>query len=329
MKPNRFLILAGVTAAVTAGAVWAYLDRAAGLQGAFLDEALLPGLSDRLNDVAAIGIDSPDETFSLEKTDGGWVIPEKAGYPVLDTLTRPFLIALRDMTVRERKTADPERHRRLDLRDRDIPGSQATRITLTDPEGNVVADVLFGAGKPGAGDQAPYHYVRRAGEDQTWLAQADLRIRPTIGEWIDRGVANIPRADILSVTVTPPQGPSYGLVRSSGDDFTLADLAEGETVARPSEVNALAGTLSRLIHDDVRPDDRGLPVIGTVRFTLENGEIAVELTRDGDNRIWVRFNVGGQSEHADEIAAKTEGWLYDLGEPTHDRLTAPRNSFIE
>jgi len=332
MTPTRFAILLAVTAAVSLAAAVAYVDRRAGLAGVILEETLFPDLRARLNAVEVIAIQSPDESVTLARGADGWVLPEKHGYPVLGSLPRPFLLGIADLTLREAKTADPARHHRLDLRDPDIAGSRATRVTLRTADGGVLADVLVGSGRPGPADQAPYHYVRLPGDDQTWLAQGDFRIRPTVSEWIDRSILNIPRDDVVSVRVSPPDGPGYTAVRATedtGGGFTLLDLGAGETVVEPARLGALFATLSRLVHDDVRPDDPSLAPVATARFALTDDRVVtLDLVDPGDGMLWGRINQDAPAVGDAVENPATEGWLYDLGQATVDRLTATRDSLL-
>lgn len=340
MSLKHFLLLLGVTAAVTVAAIFVTLERSKSLSGVLLDRPFFEGLRGRLNDVKTVEIASPEEAFLLEWREGSWVLPTKYDYPALDTLTKPFLLALSDLTIRERKTADPDLHGRLDLRDRSVSGSRSTRVTLKDNNDAVIADVLFGREGPRQGQQTRQFYVRTPGEAQTWLVEGDVTLRPTILDWIDRSVLNIPRSAIERVVVTPPQGAPYQLVinsQSSGaDDFTLSGLKDGETVGRQFDVNAIAGGLQRLTHDDLRPDMDSFTPVWAIVFTLKDeSEVALvtglvpgEEGASGGEALWTRLTFRGESERFGEAPAKTKGFLFDLGEASRAALSRARPELL-
>ena len=345
MRKTTFLALLAATAVVVAAAV---ISRIGGPTTLAARESiqLFPGLADDVNRVAMIKIESTEETLTIEKTDDGWRIAEKHGYPARLEKVKEALIGLLDARAIEAKTRDPERYHRLEVDDLDAPGSKAHLVTVVDQDGAVLARLLIGKWQYRRGGvRERSHYVRKPGEAQSWLAQGNLDIPIEAIFWMSRPLLEIPRERIRSVTVTPADAPALAISKSSPSDeyFSVMGLAPDADIKR-YQLDRLAGSLAALEFGDVMPADSlslSMPSWGRAVFQTFDG-LVVEMALTGDGEyVWATLasradpdtdggtgsdesdEVGVRPDvarEAEEINARVGGWAYRLPTPAAEQL---------
>lgn len=174
---------------------------------------VLPGWSDAVERAARIEIDSPAERFALERGEGGWVMPSRDGYPVLPERLAELDAWLAGLDYVGARTADPDKHARLGLADSGEEGA-ATRVTVRDGAGGVLADILLG--RPGASGL----YVRFPGRNRTYAVRAGetggaMPPIATAGNWLDLDFLELGANAIAQARIRPERGPAYRLERPS------------------------------------------------------------------------------------------------------------------
>ena len=85
----------------------------------------------------------------------------------------------------EAKTRDPKRYDLLELGDPAKDDAKSTLLRLSDADGKAIGELIvgkrrvsaFGRGKTGS-------YVRRPGNDQTWLTNVELKTSFDVSDWV-------------------------------------------------------------------------------------------------------------------------------------------------
>ncbi|HSH41755.1 MAG TPA: hypothetical protein VK973_06485, partial [Arenicellales bacterium] len=166
---KAFLVLLGAAMVMVAAAVWVSRQSA--------DESLstrglhLPGLGSQLDAVQTVEIRTAGDELRLERGDAGWVASNRDDYPANAGRIRQLALGLSRLERLERKTANPERLHRLELRSLDEPGSRAVRVTLRTADGEALADVLVGKTQDFQQEGRSRYFVRDAGDPQSWLVE--------------------------------------------------------------------------------------------------------------------------------------------------------------
>lgn len=263
MKQKTLLTLGAATVVALAATAKLQSGRDGAAQPASTEAALLPALSERVNEVREIRIQSASGPTTLRSSEEGWVLVEAAGYPANEEKVRTFLLGLRDARRIEAKTANPERHARLGLVAPDSEGAVSVRVTLTDAQGAPIETVLVGkqrtsraepaAAQMGVTPDAQYYTLPGAGP-QSFLAAGDLGVDSRAMGWLNQEFLNIDRSRIQSATITHPDGQRVVAVREAMDqnEMVVQDLPEGMVPKTPSGTAQLVGALQRLRFDDVR-----------------------------------------------------------------------------
>ena len=294
-----------------------------------------------------------------------WVTLERFGHAVDAAKVRELIVTLADMRLIEAKTSQPERYPRLELEDPGSEGANSRLLRLETADGSLLAEMIIGKQRPRAtGTQASGTYLRRPGEDQSWLASGGLGLDQNVVDWLDDQIVDLDGARLRRIEVRPVDGEAYAIERAApGGPLALAGLAAGETATEAS-LDRLANALSSLRLEDVRPRaDLAWPEAHpTATFTTFDGlELTVELaTIDATN--WLRIDAravaptaptaataepapapepgAGEGESEVETAAEPPvdaasldqrlgRWAYQVPAWVHDRLTTPRAALLE
>ncbi|MBK7403986.1 MAG: DUF4340 domain-containing protein [Phycisphaerales bacterium] len=290
MNAKTLKILLVATVVVVVGAFAAQRFGSAGAKPPELPERVVPGLSDKINDVASIDIASKGKSVSLSRRDGEWVVASAAGYPARFESVKSALVELADLKPRERKTTDSARYARLGLGD-PTEENDAVSVELKDASGGQIARVILG--NEVAGGSSSQRYVRVASDPQTWLAEGKASPATDPMQWVDRELIRIPRDRVTRVTITHPDGEVVRLEREQGgSNYTLADLPEGRTPKGAGELGAPASALAYLRFDDVRRADAPGMELGdatdAVYETTDGLHLTVK-TWQVDGKTWASF----------------------------------------
>ena len=202
------LILAGVAIFSLVGGVPAPAQTVDG-------EKLFPKLAASLNDLAWLRLSRGAAKVEFTDINQHWVVVEKGNYPAAASKVRRLLLGLSELTLVERKTDRPELFSRLDL---DDPATgKGTLVQLQDRLGKPVADLIVGKTRHdrlGGGHDGVY--VRKPGDNQTWLASGSLDVGGGAIDWIDRRIMDLPNSRIASVTLKDDDAPPVVLQRAGG-----------------------------------------------------------------------------------------------------------------
>jgi hypothetical protein len=350
MSPRAFIALAAVTAFMVAAAVVVQVTTFHRAEVVTVDRPALPGLRDRLDDVARIEIAFADGEIMLERNDAGrWIYPEIYDYPADAGRIGELLATLADMQLREAKTSNPDLFERLDLRPVDSDEAESDLVTLEDGEGETIASLLvgkrrFNAFGPGKGGT----YVRDPGTEQAWLADRELRIEEDRKLWLDRGIVDMDTDDVRTVTITHPDGETLRVFRDSEDQEnpSVADLPADAELSSPDAARPVTTALALLELDAVEPaagfDWPAEGVTRAVYSGFDGLQVTVELFQR-DEKYWARVEAAVAGD-ADELAPeareaiearvakineRTSDWVYQLPPYKGDRMDTRMSELLK
>ena len=338
MSPRNFAILALATAVSIALAVHAVAQRDAPVRTEAPGEALFPGLLDRLNEVREIRIATPAGKLTVKAEDQAWILAEKAGYPVDPAKVRALVLGLANLQLVEAKTANPQRLERLDLQEPTAEGSASRMVELVGGDGASLAAAVVGKASPSLyGGGRGGVYVRKAADNQAWLAAGELDVPSDAMTMIDTELVDMPLDQVARVILRTSDGAAVTLSRpDAGAEFTTdATLPVGRNLD-PVKVESLAGALSGLTMTDVRPvsEIKLGPDARRVRFeAFTGGAVEVTLTAQGEGDTaehWLTIEATGKlggppendqtSDQPAPLASKLDGWAFKVPAYLAERL---------
>ena len=348
LTKRSVLGLAVITAIVTAAAVTAQYTRWSDTIRTVESEPAFPKVGAMLDDVARIKIvrakSNTDGSFTFTRDGVRWVIDEKGGFPATESVIREMLLGFTELELVEAKTRDPKRFEKLFLSDTDKDSSKASRVVLEDTDGKVVLDALFGKRVPSISGGKPSIYMRRQGDDQTWLAIGELEVRASAMQWLPTDLISILRERIERTTLMAPGAEALELYyNDSHKRFDIVDLSEDLKVSSRYRLLQVGILPERLGMADVRPAD-GLvadPALGGAIWKTRDGlTITLALANAPDTsetkRVWalISVDVAADAEEkiikeAADIVARTKDWAYWLGGAAMQKIWAKREDLTE
>ena len=292
----------------------------------------LPGLLESLDDVRRVEIVGAGEErlATLERNDSGWTVLERGGYPADLTKTRHALLSLAETQILEAKTANPALHDRLGLEaiTSDTAGGIAVElIGLAEPVRIIVGDA--------EGDYQ--RYVRRQGEDQTYLINRDPELATSAVDWLDTEIVNVDGERIQHVTVSRSDGEPLIVSKAvrGQANFTVENIPEGRKIRYDSIANVMGNILESLTLDDVEPLTETTDEVIVTEFRTFDGLVITARSLERDDSAWascaaaVDPTLPPESEQtradaaveATEINERVQGWRYQIATYKFDQLT--------
>lgn len=289
-----------------------------------VEAPVFDGLEDNINSAAAVVVRDADGTVTVQRNADGWEVAEREGYPADVDMVRKALFELSQLRLIEPKTRLPERYARIEVRDVDADGAKSALLTVMNESGDVLAELIVGKAKQGlAGIAGKGVYVRKSGDEQSWLARGELDLRRGVTAWLAKDVVDIAADRIQRVTTTQPGGAVMVFNKDdpTAESFAVKGLPKDKS-AKPDEVQAVAGVLSGLRLNDVVPAaQRELPEGETVHAevaTFDGLVIDIRIEKTGDDEVWASFEASAASEDAEvvkqveAINARVSGWVYQV-----------------
>ncbi|HUC18410.1 MAG TPA: DUF4340 domain-containing protein [Acetobacteraceae bacterium] len=329
MKPRSTLILV-VVAVLVLGAGWYFgpHQNPAEQEQESAGTLLFPGLDTALAKAERIEIMHAGKHFAIVRKGDVWTLPSLSFYPVIATKLHAMLAGLTELRVEGRRTADPAQFATIGVDDPGRPGATGTLVSVSDGAGHVIASLITGHQNYAAsGEGTETLYVRRPGQDQSWLAQGQLNIDADPDLWIDHDLTNIDHGKVTGIAVT--RGTQTLTFATKDGKLALTAPAQHKPL-ESDKLDDVWRALEDLSFSSVRagPALSGKILAHTI-FTLAGGAtVDVTLAKEG-GKLWARFTASGTGAEAKTLAGKFGDWSYQLGEwresalaPTLDDLLA-------
>ncbi len=340
MKPRGLVALGAVTAALIAAA-WAMTPPAT-TERAAPGERLFPRLdAQTLNAAASLTVTAKGKSFTVHRKNGGtWTVKEMSEYPAETAQVRKALFALAELRPHEAKTKDPKRLAKLDLEDPKAAEANSKQLTVNDKDGKVLADVVFGKSNTTnviLGKEMVY--VRKAGEDQAWLAEGDPSLKGEVLDWVMRAVIDVD-VERMRAAVTQDQKGEVRLhiakEKPEDKDFALKNLPEGRKTKEGRLLAYVGESLDNMTLDDVRKAadiDFAKNSVGSGTWRSFDGLVVEVKMAEQDKKFWIALaasvdegallkdkpksdsklkDAEAVTKEAAEINAKAGAWAYNV-----------------
>ncbi len=298
---------------------------------------VFPDLAEKINDVALVRVKNLSGETIVKKTDGGWGLESRGGYPVEFEKVKEALMSLADLSALETKTSKPDMYTRLGVEDITQAGATSKLVTLEDAGGKPIASLIVGKDAGNAGSKTQV-YVRRAGETASLLAEG--RTSPSWSfptdamTWVKRELTAFDSGRVKGAIFVHPDGSSVVVDRPSSKEvnYRVADVPAGKELSSPGAANSAAGALAYVSFEDVKPasDLKDATPSGFAEYrTFDGLRLNIQLSKVGE-RTWGVLTATyeapalGEGEQPDPIArpaadvqkeaadlsAKWTGWAF-------------------
>jgi len=334
VSPKSFTALSLLTAAVLLAAlVMIAGDRGDG-RAAGVGEAAIPGLLQKANDAGKIIIEHADGKITLTSGEAGWVVKEAEGYWARSVKIKRSVLGLAQLILREPKTRLKKNFAKLELRDPTTKGAQSKRVRLFDKTGKAIGYIIVGKRRPSlAGTTGGGLYVRKPGQDQTWLAAGDADISRKIVEWLERKIVHLESKRVKHVAIRHPDGETVQVAKATPEEtqFALYSVPVGKTLISQTEPTTIGEALEHLVLDDVTKQAQPLDPAKTITIDYTTfDELAVRVTMvKQDDAFWLKIEASGAHQDAAEITKRTKGWTYRIADHTASTFTRRMKDLVE
>ncbi|MEN6541589.1 hypothetical protein [Parvibaculum sp.] len=345
-KPLRnVVILALATAVAVTGATVAVVTQERGVRVKFQPEPLYQGLETKLDQVGRItytlgrGLRGVEKITLNRRPDGRWTVAERQNYPAKQDLVQKALIGISELVLYEPRTARPEWHRNLGLLSPEDLGSSA-RVELFDKSGKRMVAFLAGKVPDQTGDARGQGmiYLRRDGENQSWLARGRFPLFQSAQDWLDTSFIDIKREEIKRVTLWAGTDHPVVMSRPSKDveDFALENVPAGRVTRGAPVVNGTATSAVDLMFDDAAPVESLLfpdTSPSAVIETFDGLRISLTMT-GGGGALWAKItatadpSIAAPGSDMKPVEARAKmlnerlgHWTYKLPQQTGNQLT--------
>ena len=265
---------------------------------AALGQLLLKDL--KAADIAKIRIIQPKSGLTLDRTEGGWAIVEREGFPADPAKVHDFVIKAISLKVAQTEPVSEKDRSRLNL------DSSATQLEFVGADGKSLAKLLVGRKLFRAEPENPEkalgdgRFVMLPGDDKSAVMISDPLVQASTktADWIDRRAFQIEKVKMLEVRY--PDGEGWRVERAGENaEWKLADQKPGERVDS-SRANAATYSLGLLDLADVAAKDASPQATGLdkpVRLTattLDGLTYEVRVGKLEGENFYVSFEQGGK-----------------------------------
>ncbi len=332
---NRSVMVLVLLAVLAGGAAWLAGGPGESPSAEGRGEPLLPGLQERINDVAALSVLTASERFTVRRSaEGAWTVDESDGYPARFETVKKTLLALAGLKTVEPKTDNPTRYAELGVTDPETPESGSALVTLLDAQGQSLGAVILG----NVGGARDTHYARRASEARSWLVRGSLVLDRTPAQWMDRQVFKLPSTRVQSVTVEHADGEKVMVARAaeSEPDWAVQAVPEGSEPKSSGIGRTCASALEYLNFDKVAsagkqpvPEaERATAVLSTfdgLVVSVTTGRAPAAEPAEGETAapgtVWASLQVSAREDAAEAVQAEAKAandklapWVFALPE---------------
>ncbi|MAI89782.1 DUF4340 domain-containing protein [Ponticaulis sp.] len=227
----------------------------------------------QISSTREIEVVTSDATYTLKRIETGWVMPEKADFPVAENAITSLLTALTDLNIEMSTTQLPARHALLGLTDPADSGFGA-RLTLDQDSSRIF------------GQRAGQQFMREPEEDQTYQVSPVLPPLYNPMRWIDLSDDTLPRLTGEIVQIQLETNVTDAIYRLSSGVWHKDGSDEEPVNAAPLNNAIYASYYLEFTDVRRRTDAQAFARIG---FGYADGETQIiSLVREG-NETWARF----------------------------------------
>ena len=337
MKPKAFAALAAITLVMLIVAVATYVSQNRVSPVRVSGEALFPGLAGKADRIAKIVITQGNTTLTLARDKESWSLENRGGYPAKTETVRALLIGLAEAELVEAKTSSKERYSVLELEDPRDKDAKSRLVQLLDDKGNAIAEVVVGKKRSDAfGSSRGGTYVRRPGDAQGWLANADINAPIGARDWVQPNIIDIPSQKIAGVDIEIVGEEPLKIVRDAADasKHTLAVMPNGKKLKDNFAIGAIVRAAGSIELEDVRKAGASQgQEAGTILLEADGGlKVTLRLRKEGDD-YWLSAEASGADgeakKTAEEIMRRAQGWQFKVATTKAQSMLKRRADLFE
>lgn len=334
MKPQQFAALAAAAVVSLVLALMAY-TAAAPWKAAVSQGKLFPRFADTASRVSTIELSQGSSKLLLERKGDVWTLKERDGYPANSEKVRALLTGLTTAELVEPKTRKVERYTELEVEDPAGSNANSYMLKLLDASGATVNELIVGKqSKDAFGASRNGTFVRRPGDEQTWLVNSALEAKSDIKAWVKPRIWETQVNRIRKIRVETAGEQPYDIAWDvAAKRHRLTDVPKGKRVKYVNGADDIAEALTKIDLDDVRKAAASSSdPVSTVEFEIEGGLKVTFKSRKTSDGEWLTLTATGEGEakaFADDLTAAVKDWEFKLPFGKADEIFMKRAELFE
>ena len=321
MKKKQFIILLVVALVLAAIYIWQQSARTSDWHGGegTVPEHLLEADFD-MEAVATVRIEKDNQVLTMVKTDQGWGMQERFGYPLDFANLKTLFVDLYETKVAQKLVLDQAQAEELSL----LPGKGAVVMTLLDKDGRELSKLVFGQKHERESDMPPTPYggggniplgrFMELGDGRYILAANTFsRVDDNITDWLDREFFKI--SDMKQAILKDGETVLWEASREDKNaDLKLAGEVPEDKEIDSSKLSSVKNAFSWIRFSDIAdpasaPESTGFDKAKVLQVTDFDGfvyDIVIAAPVDGKQHLKVSVNWQGTLERKPVADEKPE-----------------------
>lgn len=329
MNPKTFIGFTAVTAIVVVAAGISVASRYNAIDVAKDNARLFPVFAGKVGEATEVSVQDASGTLTVKKEGDKWLLASRQNFEASTEAISDILVGLSELRLREPKTKKADRYSRLQVEEVTAKKAKSKLLTVKGKDGKKLAEILVGkVNNEITGATNVGYYVRKPGEEQSWLVAGRLDVPDAVNKWVKPALFDVAGKRVAKVSVIHPDGQTMMVSRADAKStkFNLDNLPQGRTIEYQSDVDNMGDGLDKLELEDVKATSEiSFPtekVISTEISTYDGLFVDAELAEMKDGNFWARFKARTSDDAKDEVKreasainAKTKKWVYQI--PAH------------
>ena len=339
MSQRMTNILGYLTLFAILGAIWVLFGEDPSLNQGARGEKTFGELQDTINQATAIRLSQAGQSTTLKRSDGLWLIHEREGYRAQGDKVRDFLRGIALSERREPKTASNDRFDQIGL------GDAALDIEVLGTDEKLLANFKMGSRRENSASGRSLTYIYKAGDTRSWLVSGLAAANADPSWWLESDLFLIDADRTLELQagdltfqkdlntnsyaiVTETGGASAELLTSPLDAITfLSDVKFTDIKKYIGNSDAELGNIYLKTYDGLTLSYRLSSIAGKTWVQI-SANFDPDARDAGEEGILEGSPENGAQE-AEDLNARTNGWLFALSEDDAAMLLRSKSSYIE
>lgn len=187
--------------------------------------------------ISAIEITGVDNSATLIKNDGSWVVPQRDDFPADTSAINELLRSLADLKVTQGIEAGPSFAPRFGMdKNSSDPTQHGLTATFKDSSGEELAQVSFGKNLESAGSASPFgggstgRFVRNHADESGFYVVSEMfsALSANPKDWLSDGFLTIEKIQTIDITQPGSEKSEWTLTRKNeNSDFQFTEAFPG------------------------------------------------------------------------------------------------------
>ena len=301
------------------------------------DRYLIQGLDP--DDISSIIIGKDESRITLERSENGFIVKERDGYPVVSKQINTLITDCLDIRTSELYTDNPDNFKDLGITEDDAQNI----VKFLKSDGNLLTGIITGKNK----EQENGTFVKLITNNSVYVTPRVPYINNTADNYLNQEILSVISDNISLVTVRNPD-EEYSLKRDEEGKIAVIGEIPAEKELNDDELDTVFTALSNLRFKDVKKEESsgGLnfdkeyicmlkdTTKYTIKITEKDDSTFITCTAEFTDKTPVVKEKGTETEEelkkkeaklianddAETFNARHKGWVYEIQKNNADNL---------